>query len=467
MREIIQVQVGQAGNQIGTAFWDVILREHGLSKTGFVENVDDDSLSRANVFFNEVESRFIPRAILADLEPGVTDSIRSGSFGTLFNPASIITSQPGAGNNWGKGFYSEGSEIITEIMDQLQRSADHCETLSGFQLTHSLGGGTGSGLGSLISTKIKEEYPDTLTHSFSLLPSSTSDIITSPYNTLLSLAQLISDTNLTTLLHNDSLFKIHKTLLKTPNPSFKDLNHTISNLMSSASSSLRFPSILNASIRKLALNLTPFQRTHFLTPAYAPFVNRKCRVYEDLSIENMVGSVFQGNGVLCGNGFGFGKIMACAVMCRGECRSAAVESAIGKAGRGERFVKWIPDRTFVSYAKNERNEVGFLGNYTGIEKVLEEVVGKYGKLFDKKAFLFHYISEGMDESEFYEAEMNVRDLIQEYQQYQSPDFEELEENEEEDECEAEAEFKVACEEKQADCDLSIDDKSTCIDESHQ
>lgn len=52
-----------------------------------------------------------------------------------------------------------------------------CQSLStvprpaGFQLCHSLGGGTGSGMGTLLISKIREEYPDRMMMTFSVVPS--------------------------------------------------------------------------------------------------------------------------------------------------------------------------------------------------------------------------------------------------------------------------------------------------------
>lgn len=43
--------------------------------------------------------------------------------------------------------------------------------LQGFQLTHSLGGGTGSGMGTLMISKIREEYPDRIMCTYSVVPS--------------------------------------------------------------------------------------------------------------------------------------------------------------------------------------------------------------------------------------------------------------------------------------------------------
>lgn len=44
-------------------------------------------LERVGVYFNEgVQGRYVPRALLVDLEPGTMDSARSGPIGKLFRP---------------------------------------------------------------------------------------------------------------------------------------------------------------------------------------------------------------------------------------------------------------------------------------------------------------------------------------------------------------------------------------------
>ena len=49
--------------------------------------------------------------------------------------------------------------------------AEGCDCLQGFQLCHSLGGGTGSGMGTLLISKVREEYPDRIMATFSIIPS--------------------------------------------------------------------------------------------------------------------------------------------------------------------------------------------------------------------------------------------------------------------------------------------------------
>ena len=54
--------------------------------------------------------KFVPRAVLVDLEPGTMDSVRSGPFGAIFRPDNFVFGQSGAGNNWAKGHYTEGED---------------------------------------------------------------------------------------------------------------------------------------------------------------------------------------------------------------------------------------------------------------------------------------------------------------------------------------------------------------------
>ena len=49
MREILHLQVGQCGNQIGSKFWEMISDEHGIDKTGSYAGDSDLQLERVEV----------------------------------------------------------------------------------------------------------------------------------------------------------------------------------------------------------------------------------------------------------------------------------------------------------------------------------------------------------------------------------------------------------------------------------
>ncbi|MQL74655.1 hypothetical protein Taro_007002 [Colocasia esculenta] len=141
MREVLHIQGGQCGNQIGAKFWEVICDEHGVDHTGRYVGDSDLQLERINVYYNEASGgRYVPRAVLMDLEPGTMDSVRSGPYGQIFRPDNYVFGQSGAGNNWAKGHYTEGAELIDAVLDVVRKEAENCDCLqaSNFVSLHML-----------------------------------------------------------------------------------------------------------------------------------------------------------------------------------------------------------------------------------------------------------------------------------------------------------------------------------------
>ena len=81
--------------------------------------------------FDVTVGRYVPRAILMDLEPGTMDSVRSGPYGQIFRPDNFVFGQTGAGNNWAKGHYTEGAELIDSVLDVVRKEAESCDCLQG------------------------------------------------------------------------------------------------------------------------------------------------------------------------------------------------------------------------------------------------------------------------------------------------------------------------------------------------
>merc|ERR1712226_1525204 len=174
VREVITLMAGQCGNQVGAAFWEVAAKEHGLDPDGSYTGDDPIQMERIEVFFDETASgKYKPTAVCFDLEPGVLDVIKASPYGSFYSPDAFISGDSGAGNNWAKGHYTEGAE--------------NCNQLQGFQVCHSIGGGTGSGMGTLLISKVREEYPDRIMAPYSVFPSpKVSDVVVEPYNSMLS-----------------------------------------------------------------------------------------------------------------------------------------------------------------------------------------------------------------------------------------------------------------------------------------
>ena len=346
MREIVHVQAGQCGNQIGARFWEVISDEHGIDSTGKFYGDSDLQLERTDVYFNEANGgRYIPRAILLDLEPGTIDSVRGGSFGRLFQPENFIFGQGGTGNNWAKGHYTEGSKLIDSAMDAVRKEAEDCDCLQGFQLIHSLGGGTGSGMGSLLLSKIRQEYPDKIIATFSVFPSpKVSDAVLEPYNSTLSTSQLIENADEVHVLDNEALYDICFRTLKPTTPTYGDLNHLVSAAISGVTCCLRFPGQLNSDLRKLAMNLVPFPRLHFFMISVAPLTFRGSQQYRALSVPELMQQMLDAKNMMCASDPRHGRYFTATALFRGGMSNKEVdEQILSVLNKGSSyFVKWVP-----------------------------------------------------------------------------------------------------------------------------
>jgi tubulin beta len=426
MREIIHLQVGQCGNQIGEAFFKVINAEHGLDGAGVWAGTQNEQAERLNVYYNQVQSgKNVPRAVLVDLEPGVLEVIKNGALGKLFKPDNMISAMSGAGNNWAKGHYTEGAELIDSVTECVRREAEGADCLQGIQLAHSMGGGTGSGFGTLILSKVREEFPDRMMLTFSVVPSpKVSDTVVEPYNATLSTHQLVENADCSFLVDNEALYDICLRTLKLSAPTFSDLNHLVSSAMAGITACLRFPGQLNSDLRKLAVNLVPFPRLHFFQVGFAPLTAPGTAQFKALTVAELTQQMFSPTNMMCAANPERGRYLTAAATFRGPCSTKEVDDQMLQAQQkhSEYFVEWIPGNVKSSICNvppvGLKVSVTFIGNSTCIHELFIRIKEQFGALFQRKAFLHWYTGEGMDEMEFTEAESNMSDLVTEYLQYQ-------------------------------------------------
>eukprot|EP00915_Cephaloidophora_sp_WS-2016_P003418 GHVH01004582.1.p1 GENE.GHVH01004582.1~~GHVH01004582.1.p1 ORF type:complete len:437 (+),score=50.60 GHVH01004582.1:78-1388(+) len=428
MREIIHVQVGQCGNQIGSAYWREITKDHALGLDG-----TGDPRGQLDVCFNEVANgKYVPRAVLVDLEPGVLDTCKSSDLRTLFNPGNYICGANGAGNNWAKGHYTEGAEIMDQVMDVIRRESENADCLQGFQLSQSLGGGTGSGLGTLLIASIREEYTDRIFQTFSVFPApDISETLIEPYNTVLSVHQLVENTDAVQVIDNQALLDICTKQLRIKNPTFNDFNDLVARTMAGTTCSLRFQGQLNSDLRKMCVNLVPFPRLHFFLTSFAPQGPADMQgKHRSLSVVELTNQVFHESNMLCKANLKDGRFLTASVLYRGAVSTRAVEEAVSSMQyrcAGE-FVDWIPNnvKTSVCDVSPEGLPLAatFVGNSTAIKDVFRRISEQFTKMFKRRAYLHWFTREGMDELEFVDAETNLNDLMMEYLSHQDSRFDE-------------------------------------------
>jgi len=359
------------------------------------------------------------------------EAAKAGTYGKIFNPDNFVYGQSGAGNNWAKGHYTEGAELVETVIERVRKEAEGCECLQGFQFTHSLGGGTGSGFGTLLISKIREEYPDRIMNSFSVAPSpKVSDTVVEPYNATFSIHQLLENTDETFIVDNEALYEICRKSLKLQTPTLSDLNYLISHTMSGITTCLRFPGQLNADLRKLAINLVPFPRLHFFIPGFAPLTARGSSTYQNLTVAELTTQMFDGKNIMTACDPRSGRYLTVAAIFRGSISMKEVDEHMLQVQQknAANFIEWIPNNVKTAVCdiapKGLKMAATFIGNSTAIQSVFKRVSEQFTAMYRRKAYMHFYLEEGMDEGEFSEAFNNLNDLISEYQQYQEATIEE-------------------------------------------
>lgn len=432
--EVITLQLGQCGNQIGFEFWKKLCAEHGISPEGVLEDFATDGVDRKDVFFYQADDEhYIPRAVLLDLEPRVINTIMNSPYAKLYNPENIYLSKHGggAGNNWASG-YAHGERLFDEIFDIIDREAEGSENLEAFTVCHSIAGGTGSGLGSYMLERISDRFPKKLIQTYSVFPNlaETSDVVVQPYNSLLTLKRLTLNADCVVVLDNTALNRIATDRLHIETPSFTQINSLVSTIMSASTATLRYPSYMNNDLIGLVAPLIPTPRLHFLMTGYTPLTNdheetsiRKTTVLDVmrrlLQPQNMmVSTTPDRNGTHC-----YTSILN---IIQGEVDPTQIHKSLQRIRERKlaTFIPWGPASIQVAlsrkspYVSTSHRVSGLmLANHTSISTLFARTLQQYDKLRKREAFLDQFRKEPMFENDLDEMDDSrevIQNLVDEY-----------------------------------------------------
>ncbi|KAJ3196141.1 Tubulin epsilon chain [Irineochytrium annulatum] len=253
------------------------------------------------------------------MEPNVLSQILSTPYSRLFDPHQLIDSSSGSGNNWANGHHHHAPIHREAILDAVRIEAERCESLQSFFTISSLGGGTGSGVGSAIQGWLKDLYPEQYTFATAVLPGPMlqgDDVVTSPYNAMLALGALDGSVDCVLPVENPRLMEIVEAVVKKresvpgsrggsrtatagagfgapgsgsivdngtrgaygglcggsskkPHP-FERMNNIVANLLMNLTSSMRFDGCMNVDISDIVTNLVPFPRQKWLVSSMSP-----------------------------------------------------------------------------------------------------------------------------------------------------------------------------------------------------
>ncbi|KAH7697134.1 gamma tubulin 2, partial [Aphelenchoides avenae] len=444
---IISVQLGQCGNQIGMEFWKTICAEHGIAPDGTLAKEEIRGADNKEVFFYQADdNRYIPRSVLVDLEPRVINGIVGGEYGHLHNMENVFTSKDGggAGNNWANG-HRQGSEVEEQIFDILDREAENADYLEGFMVSHSISGGTGSGLGSYMLERLKDRYSKQLIQTFSVFPNQGdehSDVVVQPYNSILTLDRLIEHPDMVVVLDNGALNRLAADRMQEVTPSFETVNRMVSRIMASLTAPMRFNSPTYCRLSHLIAYLNPFPPMHFLQTAYTPFTPQDDRFVVKTSPTDVLSRLMKPSSMMATTG----SVQETAEHClltglailqdsHGEMDGTDLHGVLERVSMNQRhkfrYPPWSSatlDVTSCAYSPylERKNKLSglLLANHTNIARMFERMVSQFDKLWKKRAFVDRF-QEGIfreDVSRMEDSRRKVENLIALYREATTEEF---------------------------------------------
>ena len=441
MRDIVHVQVGNCGNMISHDYWKRLVEEHRIDRNGCMLAIKEDLKKKVDVFFSEdSKGNYHPRALCTDLDPSTWENIAESSLKNLYDKDSIVVypSSSGAGNNWAKGMFTEGPEIIEDLVEAFRLQIEICDSLQGVVLPHGASSGTGGGFTSLFLNHLTMEFPSTPIQLFSVYSTrKTGGCQTRAYNEVLTLQQMMEANSHSHTIEEDALynyivksksnFMLHGT--------YGNFDKILGHMMSNVTSVYRDYGTNNSTMQRMFSSLCPFPRMRLYTTSHAPLdTSVYCRG-------------------MSGRGLGFEALQRDALSemhqlvdaSRGEYRmdvdGSFTCSDFSREG-GNRATASRPSITWASTSIyrsclydifdidpsisnpsmhhtidrsiHDDTAYTYIRNTTDIKHHMMSMADQFTRMFRRKAFLHHYTTEGMENEDFEEAYEYFINLIREY-----------------------------------------------------
>ena len=177
---------------------------------------------------------------MVDLEPTVIHDVKTGSHKGLYHPDQLICGKEDAANNYARGHYTIGKELIDQVLEKTRKLSENCSGLQGFMVFHSFGGGTGSGFTSLLMERLSVDYGKKSKLEFAVYPAPrVSTAVVEPYNSILTTHTTLEHSDCAFMVDNEAIYDICNRSLGVERPSYESLNRIIAQVVSSITASLR------------------------------------------------------------------------------------------------------------------------------------------------------------------------------------------------------------------------------------
>ncbi|CAI2370031.1 unnamed protein product [Moneuplotes crassus] len=401
------LQVGQAGNQIGLELWKLLRKEIP---------------EYADTMFDSLNSEKA-RCVLVDTEPKVVNKyIEDDTLKEFFKKENIFSTEEGRGNNWAFGYTYVEDSFDEKILDCIRHEAENCDFYEGMLMIHSIAGGTGSGLGSRLMEKFKDQYGKAKLINVVVWPHPSGETPLQNYNSCFTTSFLQKYSDSVIIFENESMLKLIPKCIdgkKVHSISMKNLNEYISVCLKNI--------LTPCSDEKISLydicELSPVPQLKLLSCNSNPFIfNEELSCDKFKEWQDIITTGFNQITHLKGTPY----LVSGKTYCRYKETGAfdTLPSHLTKKVNSKyKSVSWsstalthvLTNETPFYSQKSCPFSFAFLSNSTISTRPLKNIL-KYGRSkFKSKAYLHWYDKYGMGEEEFCEAFRYVDETVEAYE----------------------------------------------------
>ena len=411
---ILTICCGQSGCQVGEALWEVYKAEH------------DQTLGDRNVLYAEKsDGRHVPRGVFVDSDPDPPMCALKRLGNTQdFSHEDFITGRDSC-NTYATGVSSKA--LVDQTLEAIRRQVEQCDYLHGFQVHHNAGGGVGSGVTSKLLEEMSRHYSKSMVHSFCLYPSGTLASPVEPYNALLLSSSLLEYSSVTTYYTNEACYGLLSgDTMCVPSPVYKNVNRLVARVAAAFTCCTRYPSYsTRVDMRCLITNLVPYPRMNQTVPSFAPCLSRYVPAQE-VTCATMAHAVTSSS--LASITLREGRMLGSCMVFRGDVSEGVANVSGRKVSDKMNKCEWQPGglKMGVSTAapaypddsdfQKTGKDVAMLSNTSAVTQMTQRVGDQQLKLYAKRAFVHHFVAEGMEEGEFSECLENMAALQKDYEE---------------------------------------------------
>jgi tubulin beta len=408
---VVSVAVGRGGCYAAEAYVQELCLEHGVAVRSGRAQLGSTEGRAAASFYEGRDGRLVPRSVLCD--PAGLEWLGASPAGSLLDPRSLVSGQ-GPSGTWAQGYFGRASvELLEGVRDAVRLQAEACDALLALALSHSCGGGGGSGVDSLVVEALRDEYlggPSLWTAS--VLPFGPGQgHALEPYDAGLTLSRLgLADA---VLLFD--LAALSRSAVAAPKATRAP--QLVARALASATCGMRFATQPTFGLRKLATNLVPFPATRLLVAGQAAR-----HAHDEHGFGRVLRAAMGKDSWLLSCGSAPAHLLAAVVLVRGpgvDVLEAGAELARERArhGDGDGYEYGLPDVLVAACATPAPHvslSATVFANSAAVARPVEALADQFEALLRRKAFVHWYETEGMEATELDDALQELTHIVAAY-----------------------------------------------------